>query len=845
MKAYLQIPLVILAAAAALALGAAALLIGGYYYVAPSVPSAEELRDVRLQIPLRVYTRDGRLIAQFGEQRRTPVPYEEIPALLVQAMLAAEDDRFFEHPGFDYQGIIRAAINVLRTGGGRGQGGSTITQQLARDHFLSRERTYVRKFKEAILAVRMEREFNKEEILELFLNSTFFGQSSYGVLAAAQTYFGKSLDQLTVSDAAIIAGIPQGPSRLNPVSNAEAAKARRSYVLRRMRELNVITEPEYLEALAEPVVAKRYGPQTQVDAPYVAEMVRAEMIRRFGPAAYTAGLKVTTTVDSRLQTAANNAIRQTLIDYDERHGYRGPLAHVELTDVEASTEGVEAEQRWRELIADYADLLGYETGLVLSVDDTSATVYFRARGRQAIGLPAVEWAEPFISDEATGAKPTTVAQVLQAGDIVRFGPDADGKLRLRQIPEVQGAFVSVDPQDGAIAALTGGFDFFLSNYNRATQSKRQPGSAFKPFVYSAALENGFHPASIINDSPPILRFDETLEREWKPENFGGIYYGQTRLRMALAESMNAASIRVMQQVGVTRTVNHVRRFGFDDVAVPRNLSLALGAGGIAPVDLANAFATFANGGFRLQHHFIDRVEDANGDVLYQAMPAFACGDCDVETPTDGAAFELQALSCGRIHTEAVGEKAPAPQLIEDIVGIYPPMRRAPRAISPQNAYLITDILQDVIRRGTGAAARRALGRDDLAGKTGTTNDGRDTWFVGFNADVVAAAWVGFDQDRPLGGNEQGGVTAIPMWIRYMAEALDSLPEHEVERPPGIIEMRINPESGLIASDANRNSIFEKFEIDNIPEREPDPVFSDRFDPLRPDEQVTPGEPIFW
>jgi penicillin-binding protein 1A len=822
MKPYLKIPLAICTVAVAVALGLAALVIGGYYYVAPSLPLAEELRDIKMQEPLQVYSRDGRLFAEFGEQKRIPVAYDNIPPLLIDAVVAAEDDRFFEHPGVDYQGIIRAGLNLLSTGGDRSIGGSTITQQVARMSFLTRERLYVRKFREWILALRIEREFTKQEILALYLNTYFFGQGSYGVVSAARTYFGKELADLTVSDAAILAGIPQAPSIANPVNSPQRATARRAYVLRRMRETGAITEAQYESALVEPVVSKRYGSQYQLEAPYVAEMVRAEMIRRFGQAAYTAGLKVTTTIDSRLQTAANNAIRRTLVAYDERHGYRGPLARIEPADLEST-----GEERWRELLADYADLLGYETGLVLSVDDATATVFFRNRGPQAIGLPAVAWAAPFKTDDVVGARPTKVTEALQAGDIVRFRTDADGNLRLGQFPEVQGAFVSIDPQDGAIAALAGGFDFFLNNYNRATQARRQPGSAFKPFVYSAALENGFHAASIINDSPPNIGYDPVLERVWKPENFGR-YNGETRLRVALRQSMNAASIRVMQQVGVPRTVEHVRKFGFDDTAVPQNLSLALGAGGIAPVDLANAYAAFANGGFRVQHHFIDRVEDASGEVLYEAMPAFACSDCDTPPPVPAPGVELVR-----------------PMLIEDITELYPPMRLAPRAISAQNAYLITDIMQDVIRQGTGARAQRELGRRDLAGKTGTTNDGRDTWFVGFNADVIGAAWVGFDDgNRPLGGNEQGAVTAIPMWIGFMAEALDGLAEHEIQRPPGIIDVRINPDNGLRASDSRQRTIFEKFEDDNVPEREPDSAFASPFDPLRPNEPGRAGEPIF-
>ncbi|HEY8520225.1 MAG TPA: penicillin-binding protein 1A [Gammaproteobacteria bacterium] len=800
----------------------AAVVIGGYYYVAPTLPNAEELRDVQFQIPLRVYSRDGRLMAEFGDQRRTPVAYEDIPQVLIDALIAAEDDRFFEHPGLDFVGTARAVFNFIRTGGERVPGGSTITQQVAREYFLSRELSVVRKFKEWILALQIERELTKEQILELFFNTFFFGQRSYGVVAAARTYFDKDLHELTLSEAAILAGIPQGPSIMNPVSSPTNAAARRAYVLRRMWELGMITDAEREAALAEPILSKLHRPKTELDAPYVAEMVRAEMVRRFGLAAYTAGLRVTTTIDSRLQTAANRAVRQALIAYDERHGYRGPVARVTLPEDEGG-DAAAAESEWAALLGDYPSLLGFETALVLDVQPDSARVFLRSRGVQTIGLDAVAWAAPYINDNAVGARPQAVTDVLARGDIVRFRLDSEGKLRLAQVPDVQGAFVSVDPQDGAVVALAGGIDFGLSNFNRAVQSKRQPGSAFKPFVYSAALENGFTTASIVNDAPLPPQYDPGLETVWRPENYTGRWHGETRLREALVESMNLVSVRVVREVGVDNVIRHLRRFGFDDVALPRNLTISLGAGGVSPLSLASGLAAFANGGFRISPYFIQRVEDASGEVLYEAMPSFACLDCVLEEAA----------------REAPGEE----ELVDDVMELYPRLRLAPQAVTPQNAYLVADMMMDVVRRGTGVAAYRALQRGDLAGKTGTSNDRRDTWFVGFNADVVAAAWVGFDEDRPLGGNEQGGVTAIPMWIEYMREALEGLPEHPVPRPPGIVEVRINPETGLVASDARANTIFERFEIDRIPEREPDPVYQ-ALDPGTRNELPARSERIF-
>jgi len=836
-------------------LSVGALIAGGYLYVAPSLPLAEELRDVRVQIPLSVYSRDGRLISQFGE-KRSPVPYEDIPPVMVQAVLAAEDDRFFEHPGIDYQGTLRAMTYFILNAGDSGQGGSTITQQIARQYFLTRDRTLVRKFKEWILALRIEREFSKPEILDIFLNTTFFGQHAWGVAAAAQTYFGKDLRDISISDAAVIAGIPQGPSIHNPIVNPEAATQRRTYVLRRMRELDFITAADHEAATEVLIESKRFGPERELEASYVAEMVRAELIRRFGLSAYVAGLKVTTTIDARLQRASDEALRQTLIEYDERHGYRGPLARVDLElspeiEVPGVTPGTIApdlqealtvaneslpesrqEAEWQAVLEGYAPVSGFLTGLVVRVEEILSTeeqlavlsaemhtefpgeaplsdpvgeeeesptpifqaqLYFDELGLVPVGLDTVAWAAPYIDENRKGRVPQTVADVLQVGDVARFRLLQSGELRLGQVPAVQGALVSLDPTDGAVSALSGGFDFFLSNYNRAIQSQRQPGSAFKPFVYSAALERGFTAASIFNDAPIVQR-SRALEGFWRPENYSGRFNGPTRLREALIKSLNLVSIRVIERSGVRYTVEHVRGFGFDETASPMNSTLALGSGGVAPLDLVQGYAVFANGGYRVDPYLIERIEGADGEVLYAASPELACLDCD---------------ESGEVE----------PKLINGSTDLYAGTRHAPRAISAQNAYLMNDMMQDVVRRGTGVRAYRELGRTDLSGKTGTTNDQRDAWFAGFNGDVVTAAWVGFDQERSLGNGEQGARTALPMWISYMSEALDGMPLHAMERPPGIVDVRINPNTGLVASTRD-SSIFEKFRMDYVPESEP-------------------------
>ncbi len=845
MNVYLRISLAISSGLAALGLAFAAVLFGGYYYVEPSLPLAEELRDIRLQIPMRVYSRDGRLMQQFGEQKRTPVPYEDVPEILVTAVLAAEDDRFFEHPGLDWAHTAKAAFEFVRAGmgGERVPGGSTITQQVAREYFLTREYQLVRKFKELILALRIEREFSKQEILELFFNTTFFGQGSYGVVAAARTYFDKRLDEITLSDAAILAGIPQGPSIMNPVYSPRNAAGRRAYVLGRLLELGEISRPEYDRALAVPIVSRRYGQETRLDAPYLAEMARVEVIRRFGDIAYEAGLKVTTTVDSRLQRAANAAMRDALIAYDERHGYRGSVARVSLPD--GAGDIADGASYWADLLADYSDAAGFELGLVLGADEIEALVYVRGQGYQTIGLEAVAWAARFITDNAVGARPDAVDDVLSTGEIVRLRRTDDGALRLSQLPDVQGAFVSLDPKDGAVTALVGGFDFFLSNFNRATQSLRQPGSAFKPFIYSAALQDGYSTATIVNDAPFVFE-DPVLETVWKPENFGSEFHGEVQLREALIRSYNAATVRVMAEVGVEDTVHHLRKFGFDDVALPRNLSLSLGTGGVSPLNLANGYAILANGGYGVAPYFIERIEDESGNLLYSAEPRVACIDFSVPRQSDDAEFHtpLEPPACDEPHAVAAKPDGGEPAVNEAAALIYPDTRRAERVVSAPNVYLVTDMMRDVIRRGTGNRAQRELGRTDLAGKTGTTNDLRDAWFSGFNGDVVATAWVGFDADRPLGGNEQGGFTAIPAWIGFMAEALDGQPPHSLERPIGIVDVRINPANGLVASDLTRNAVFEKFRIDNIPEREPDPILADAPADEVPGRQVATPERIF-
>jgi penicillin-binding protein 1A len=809
---------------------AAAAGAAGYYYLAPGLPTADTIRDVKLQTPLRIYSRDGRLMAQVGEQRRTPVRFEEFPDIVVKAFLAAEDDRFFEHPGFDYQGILRAALNYATTGE-RSQGGSTITQQLARAYFLTSERSFVRKAKELILAVRIEHEFTKPEILALYLNKIFLGQRAYGVVAAAEVYFGKPLAELSLAEAATIAGIPKAPSQLNPVSGPARATQRRAYVLGRMRDLDYIDDAQYQAARAAPMVARVHGPRVELEAPYVTEMVRAEMVARFGQAAYTDGYNVITTVDSRLQGAANAALATALFEYDRRHGYRGPSQRGLFTKISAEP-GKGRDQALQAVLEDYPGDEDLRPAVVLSLGkDNSADFYVRDVGTLSVPWDGLKW-RAYIGDDSLGPVPKVATELLAVGDVVHLLHTANRGWLLAQLPQVEGAFVALDPHDGATVALSGGFDFFSSSYNRAVQSKRQPGSSFKPFIYSAALEHGFSPATVINDAPLVFG-DGDLEDVWRPENYAREFNGPTRMREALVNSLNLVSVRILMGTGIEQAVQHIKAFGFDDTALPRNLSLALGSGGASPWDMARGFSVFANGGQRVEHYVIERVMDAAGQTVYQAEPLRACDTCPEAVPAAGAgALAVEApVRADAESAPATGngpDGVPRYESVEQMMAhgeawrpspaeapeFFAGPRVAPRIITPENAFLIYDMMRDVIRRGTGRRARD-LGRGDIAGKTGTSNERRDTWFSGFNSALVATAWVGFDQERSLGAHEEGGQTALPMWKYFMARALRRTPEAPLAQPPTLISARISPRTGRLAAAGDTSAIFELFRASDL------------------------------
>lgn len=754
---------------------------GAYVYLAPKLPSTESLKDMQFQVPLRIFAADGSLIAEFGEKRRIPLSYAEIPEPMIQAVLAAEDDRFFHHPGVDYQGILRAAWHLLRTGE-KGQGGSTITMQVARNFFLSREKTFLRKFNEILLALKIERELSKPEILELYLNKIYLGNRAYGVGAAAQVYYGRPLAELSLAEHAMIAGLPKAPSRYNPIADPERALTRRNYVLGRMRSLGFIEPDAYQAALATPNTARYHGQKVEADAPYLAEMIRTEMVARYGDAAYTDGYRVTTTIDSRLQNSANHALVSALLEYDRRHGWRGPEAKTDPADPEAGL------QRLR----DTPVTGGQMPALVMGVEERSARVRLADGTDVEIPWEGLEWARGYRNDNVTGPAPKRAGDVLAPGDLVRIQSTGEDQWALSQLPQVEGALVSLNPDTGAILSLVGGFDFNRSKFNRVTQAERQPGSNFKPFIYSAALEKGFTPASIINDAPVVYE-DAGAEKLWRPENYSGRFFGPTRLREALYKSRNLVSIRLLREIGIEYAVDYVQRFGFRPDSLPRNLTLALGTGVLTPLELVGGYAVFANGGFRVEPHALARIENSRGEVLFEARPATVCRDC----PEPGFPGALPLLPVGRT---ASGDEAPVV---------------ATRVLTPQNSWLITSLLQDVIKRGTGRRAQ-ALGRGDIGGKTGTTNDQLDAWFSGFNADIVTTCWVGFDQPRSLGNRETGGRAALPMWIQFMGEALKGRPEHVQPEPEGLVTVRIDPDTGLLARSDQADAIFETFREDTVP-----------------------------
>lgn len=742
-------------------------------YFETQLPNVEVLKDVHLQVPLRVYTADGKLIGVFGAERRNPIPLNEVPQQLINAILATEDQRFFEHPGVDPLGLLRATVELAKTGE-KLQGGSTITMQVARNYFLNNQKTFGRKFREILLAIKIDSTFSKDKILELYLNKIYLGNHAYGIAAAAQVYYGKPLNELTLPQLAMIAGLPQAPSTVNPIVNPVASKVRRDHVLERMYEHGYIDKQTYDMAVNTPVATTYHGQPIQVQAPYVMQMITDALIAHYGKDVTNSGLNVYTTIDSKTQTAANRSLRDALLRYDARHGYRGPIANL------GSVANAQTIKQWQTWLSQKSAINGLQPAAVTQITGQSFVAVTSDGQEVTVPWANMSWAQRILANGSYGAMPSQPSDVVKIGDVVYVIKMTNGTWRLVQIPQVEGGLVAINPSNGAILALVGGFDFNSSNFNRVTQAERQPGSSFKPFIYTAALEKGYTLASIVNDSPIVI-WDPSLGGLWRPQNDDHKFNGPTRIRVALTHSMNLASIHLLQDIGINYAVSFASRFGFDPTQLPHSLSLALGTATLTPLQMAAGYTVFANGGYKVNPYVIERIVNTQGEVVYQAQPKTACMSC---------------LS-----------------LNNNVNPLTPPNLQAPRIISAQTAYLMNSVLESVIRSGTGMGAL-ALNRTDLAGKTGTSQNYMDGWFSGFNADIEATAWVGYDEPRSLG--EYGATTALPMWVEFMGQVLKNAPENSMPEPEGIVTVKIDPTTGLLASDSQTDAIYEIFNKNFMP-----------------------------
>ncbi|WP_137168293.1 penicillin-binding protein 1A [Salinimonas lutimaris] len=860
-------------------LGTAA-VVGLYFYIKPDLPSVTVLKDVRLQTPMRIFTQDGKLISQYGVKRRIPVKLEDVPQEMIDAILATEDSRFYEHHGIDPIGMGRAVLSLVLTGEKR-QGASTLTMQLARGFFLTREKTYIRKIKEIFIAWHMEQELSKQEILELYLNKVELGHRSFGVGAAAQVYYGKSLSELTLAQIATIAGLPKAPSALNPISGPERSVERRRVVLLRMLDEELISRAQFDEAVAAPVTARKHGAEIEVHAPYLADLIYSEMVEMYGKEeAETGGYEVYATANSKIQTDAQQAVVRNLHDYDERHGYRGPLGYLwnapedtELAPLSDVPDPVSAQRAdWSEqailkALESVQRLSPLVPAVVLQVHEQSIDVLDADGQQHTIDWANLDWARPYITDSRQGEDPKQASDITSAGAVI-YIRQQDEQWRFAQLPEVSGALIALDPHNGAAQAVIGGYSYYQSQFNRATQAKRQVGSNIKPFIYSAALDAGYTVASIMNDAP-INQWNSATGVAWRPKNSPAEYDGPIRMRVALGKSKNVVSVRLLRGVGLYKTAEYLERFGFQRDEIPRDETLALGSGSHTPLEVARGMSSFANGGYLIQPHFIDRVENEYGKVLWQAEPVWACDPCNRKQANTSKLDDKEAQLAAILGTDvAAGEDAE--QQVK---------RPAPRVISEQNAFLIANMMHTGVQAngswsnktywmGTGWRAKNLLKRDDLSGKTGTTNDSRDAWFTGFNGELVTTAWVGFDDmNRNLGrstrnqnlinrnpdrfnwignamiGSESGSHAAQPAWIYFMQQALADTPESPIQVPDDIVRVRIDRTSGKLTRRTDHTTLFEYF----IKGTEPTVYVLDNdvIDPAQEDEANTPEpEEIF-
>jgi penicillin-binding protein 1A len=751
-------------------------LSAAFLYLNPQIPDTRSFSEVTLKAPLRIYSRDGLLIQEFGE-RLTPVTYEDIPQLFVRALLDTEDKRFFEHGGIDLVTLINASWQLVQNRGAIRTGASTITMQLVKNISGDTEVRFLRKFKEMLLAVKIERELTKKEILTLYLNIIPFGKHAYGIQAAANTYYGKNINELTLAQMAMLAGVPQAPEAGNPINGPARALARRNLVLSRMLGQESITRAEYEQAVESPITADVHERRIELPALYIAEMVRKHLLQEYGRDAYSRGMIANTTIDSSRQQAAEHAVTQKLLEYDRRHGYRGP----EFREIDGTSQYVAAPEygypdNWVRTLDALETFGGQHPGIVTRVDETAITVLTQELSEISIGWDGLSWARPYITVDRRGPRPKTASDIVGVGDVIRYEYRDDADIALGQHPDIQGALVALDPYDGAILALVGGFDFTARQFNHATQARRQPGSNFKPFYYTGALENGLTAATIYNDAPLVLPGGE-LEEVYRPKNSGDVFHGNIRLREALYRSINLVSIRVILDYGPDNAVDYVSRFGFDTSTFPNDVQLAFGGGTIAltPLEVVTGYSAFANGGFKVNPYLIESITSVNDERLFQAAPEVAC--------------------------------------IENCSGL----NRARRIIEPRVAHIMNSMLSDAIRRGTGTKAMRELKRRDLAGKTGTTNDA-DIWFSGYTTDLVATAWAGFSDNSPVGSREWGSTTPIETWIEFMSRALPEESETtQLPRPDGIVSVKIDPATGLRTEPTDPDGIFEIFREELVPE----------------------------
>lgn len=825
-------------------------IVSFYFYLKPQLPDVATLKDVQLQTPMQVYSRDGKLIAQFGEKRRVPVSYEEIPQNLINALIATEDSRFYDHYGIDPIGIARAAAVVAMSGSAK-QGASTITQQLARNFFLSNEKKLIRKIKEMFIAIHIEQLLSKEEILELYVNKIFLGYRSYGFGAASQVYFGRPLAQLTLSELATLAGMPKAPSTMNPIYSIQRATNRRNVVLGRMLAEKYITQEQYTAAKEESLTGQYFGAEIELNAPYVAEIARSWMVKRYGEDAYTSGMQITTTVDSTLQKAANEAAINNLLAYDERHGYRG--AEQEVWSAGSAEYSEDEMKKHLRRQPTYGKL---RPAIVVSVTSDSAQVYIKNQGYSELSWDGIKWARKFITDEKQGPAPKTATEVLSSGEQIWVRPlsitpvegteESDEPQlsyhwKLSQVPNANTAFVAINPENGAVLSLVGGFNFVHNKFNRATQSLRQVGSGIKPFIYSAAIDKKLTLATLINDAP-INQWDERGGTAWRPKNSPPTYIGPTRMRIGLAQSKNVMAVRVLREVGLDDTREYLTRFGFEKDKLPRSETIALGAGSLTPIKMAQGYSVFANGGYYVEPFYISRVEGPFGDLEFEATPKTICqNDCSEtvtplnmsDTSTESAmASDSELTTTFSSEIAALDETEMEITPAEEVTSPY-----APQVISEQNAFLVREMLYSNVwgggnwRNGTGwnGTGWRAqkLKRRDIGGKTGTTNDAKDAWYNGYGPGIVATAWVGFDShDRKLGrtssnsnlskgeqisGGEAGAKTAQPAWVDFMHVALDGVTEQRKVLPNNIVRVRIDRDSGLLTRKSDETTMFEYFE----------------------------------